>query len=259
MDYREQKRHPGSPIKSGSDMFKEFGYTDTQNPYVGFSLMNDSNYEWLRKLIEDQKVPPDEIPIGYNSNIIRLRDYRLGTMINAFREFCQSVIPMYEDAWHEYQKEYNASMPEDFYNFWYLSDKISLETIFPNYVNLIDPISMEWIDPQYAKVKCVDGVYQYQLDEPIMTSDARFLYKEITMEYEDHTPDHSPPLSIIEEVEQDMFEYIPDWMMCVDQMNHDLTYIEPNKNESREDFIKRIKFGIRAYSKNKRRYPRNGN
>ena len=70
MDYEQKIRHPGSKISCGADILKEFSYTDIRNPYVTFSLINDSRYDYLKDYIDEKKPVPEQ----FNSNIIRLRD-----------------------------------------------------------------------------------------------------------------------------------------------------------------------------------------
>ena len=241
MDYQEQIRHPGSEILSGADMLKEFGYTDTGNPYVGFDLMNDSNFKRLKACIENKSNIPDE----YNANIIRLRDYRLGSMINDFREMCNGELYRYEEAWAEYRAEYNPSMPEEFYEFWLLYDTVTIGKILPLFINLIDPISMKWIDLEYSKVKVDNkGKYHYEIEKPILTSDPTFLYPDTEMEYESHKPDYVIG-SICEELAQEVQEYFPVWLLRVEYMNNQLEHGKPKPNESDTDFLRRTKWEVR--------------
>ena len=246
MNYEELIRDPGKPISSGSDMFEIFGYTDIQNPIYSFDLMNDSKFKYLKEMIDANK---QNIPKHYNANIIRLRDYRLGSLINEFRTFCESALHCYEDAWKEYRAEYNPSMPEDFYHFWCLYDTITIDIVFPKYADLIDPISMNWIDMEYSKVTCIDGIYKYKIPKPIMTSDPRFLYPNTDVEYQDHKPDYVLG-AIANELDEELREYFPTWLIRVEALHNELTYTEPEKDESEAQFIKRTKTYIRRRIKN---------
>lgn len=243
--YKQRIRKPGDEISSGSDIFKILGYTDVCNPIYSFDLMNDSNFGRLKNCIEN-KIP---IPESYNANIIRLRDYRLGSMINDFRDLCNYCLTSYEESWQEYRAEYNTSIPEEFYSFWMLCDDILLDKVLPKFVNLIDPISMEWIDPEYPKVTKKDGAYQFQLDAPIMTSNPLFLLPETEIEYFFHKPDCHPFVILDEEISEAVGKYIPDWLMKLDSMHEELTYSEELPGETKEARVSRIKTEIRSYSK----------
>ena len=242
MDYDQLIRQPGDQISSGADMFRIFGYTDVCNPYIGFDLMNDSNFEHLKNCIEENSPIPDR----YNANIIRLRDYRLGGIMNDFRSLCESDLHQYEDAWKEYRQEYNPSMPEEFYQFWMLYDTVMLDTIFPKFVNLIDPVSMMWIDPEYPKVQLNQGVYEFQTDTPIMTSDPKFLHPETKMDYGSYKATDNPLLPIWEEIEQEVQEYYPTWLIRIEYLHNELTNTEPKENETQAEFIRRTKREVRT-------------
>ena len=249
MDYEEKIRDPGDSIASGIDMFKVFGYTDICNPYISFDLMNDSYFDRLQECIKNKT----EIPERFNANIIRLRDYRLGGIINGFREHAECELHMYEDAWEEYREEFNPSMPEEIYEFWMLYDSVLIDKIFPKFANLIDPISMQWIDPEYPKVQMTkDGTYQYRLYQPIMTSDPRFLYPETKVKYQDYSP-NDPIHDIDEHLRNELVEYLPNWLLSVENMHHDLTNIEPEKGQTEEEFIRVTKSRIRNYFKRSKR------
>lgn len=242
MDYEARIRHPGSQISSGAEMLKELGYTDICNPYISFDLINDSNFRYLKTCIENES----EIPERYNANIIRLRDYQLGGMINDFREMCNCELHRYETAWEEYRKEYNKSMPEEFYEFWVLYDTVTIGEILPKYINLIDPISMNWIDLEYPKVTVdSDGKYHYQIDEPILTSDPTFLYPDKQVEYDNYEPKYNAIANICEELVEEMNEYIPVWMLRVEHINNQLEYSEPENGETEDEYIRRIKWEAR--------------
>ena len=241
MDYDEKIRHPGEPITSGAEMFKHFGYTDVRNPIYSFDLMNDSKFEYLKDCIDNEK----EIPERYNNNIIRLRDYRLGGMINDFIAWCESELYRYEEAWTEYRKEYNPSMPDEFYEFWYLSETIILDEILPKFINLIDPVSMCWIDPEYPKVKIDKGTYNFQINKPILTADPTFLYPGTKVKYESHEPDYESIATIHEELSEEVSEYLPVWMLRVESLNNSLQYKEPKNGKTEDEMIKRIKWETR--------------
>lgn len=241
MNYDEKIQHPGEPISSGSEMLKIFGYTDIQNPIYSFDLMNDSNFNRLKECIENKK----EIPNRYNANIIRLRDYRLGGMINNFRELCESTLHYYEDAWREYREEYNQTMPEDFYSFWCLYNEITIKKILPKFIDLIDPISMKWIDPEYQKVSIENDRYKYQLNQPIMTADPRFLCPEIGVGYEEYKPEYSPITTICEELNEEVSSHLPEWLTKIETLHNELTNTKPQFNESEKDFIRRIKWEVK--------------
>ena len=250
MNYEQKIRNPGDSIASGSEMFKVFGYTDINNPIYSFDLMNDSYFQRLKECIDNNS----EIPEQFNANIIRLRDYRLGSLINDFREMCNCELHMYEDSWEEYRKEYNNSMPEDFYQFWMLYDTVLLGDIFPKFANLIDPISMKWVDPKYPKVWMTkDGTYKYRLRKSIKTSDPRFLYPKTEIIYDNYTPEYDPIANICEELTQEMIEYIPNWLMSVDHIHHELTNTEPKEGQSEADFVRATKHRIRRYFKRSKR------
>ena len=240
--YEQLIRKPGDEISSGSDIFKTFGYTDVCNPIYSFDLMNDSNFGYLKDCIENEKA----IPERYNANVIRLRDYRLGGMINDFRELCNSALTPYEESWEEYRAEYNTKMPEEFYSFWMIYDEVTIGKILPKFINLIDPISMEWIDPEYPKVTMEDGVYQYGLDAPIVTSNPLFLLPETKMEYLFYEPYCDPITAIYEEVSEEIAEHIPDWLFITDIMNNELTNAKPKTGETEIQFISRTKNEIRT-------------
>ena len=228
-------------------MFKVFGYTDIQNPIYSFDLMNDSKFGYLKDCIENKS----QIPEHYNANIIRLRDYRLGELINDFREMCNGEIVQYEDAWREYRAEYNTSMPEDFYHFWCLCDDITIYKILPRYMNLIDPVSMNWIDPEYSSVSVVNGIYQYKINKPIMTADPTFLYPETKVKYNAHTPEYRPILSICEELSEEVRPHLPKWLRMVESLHNELTHTEPEEGETETAFIKRTKKWIRNFYKDR--------
>ena len=243
MDYETRIRHPGSKIASGADMLKEFGYTDVCNPIYGFDLMNDSKFDRLKTCIENKS----EIPERYNANIIRLRDYRLGGMINDFREMCNCELHRYEDAWKEYREAYNTSMPEEFYEFWMLYDTVTIGKILPKFINLIDPISMNWIDPEYPKVTMDnEGKYHYEIGEPIVTSDSTFLYPDAKVSYFFYEPKYNPIANICEKLVQEIDEFIPVWMHRVDYLHNQLLYTKPEDGETEADFIRRSKWKTRS-------------
>ena len=245
MNYEEKIRHPGEPISSGADMLEIFGHTDVNNPIYSFDLMNDSYFGYLKELI-DKEVPPSDIPKRYNANIIRLRDYRLGSMLNDLRELCNSILTDYEDAWEEYQEQHNPEMPSDFYHFWSLDDKIFLEQILSKFINLIDPVSMEWIDPNYEKVTIKDkDIYEYKIDKPILTADPTFLYPKTKMEYYFHDPISNPIVSIYEELPELIRGLIPNSIYKVEYIIEELKYKNPKEGESQKNFINRIKSKIR--------------
>ena len=194
-----------------------------------------------------------EIPEHYNANIIRLRDYRLGTMINQFHSLCEETLHIYREAWKDYYEEYNKSIPEDFSEFWYLKESITIDTIFPKFVDLIDPISMNWIDMEYEEVSYIDGIYRYNLQKPIMTSDTKFLYPDTDVTYENHEPNYVIG-NIYEAVREELREYLPTWLIRIESLYNELTYTSPKENETEAEFIKRTKRLIREQikeSKNK--------
>ena len=86
---------------------------------------------------------------------------------------------------------------------------------------------MQWIDPEYPKVTMEDGIYQYELDDSIVTSNPLFLLPETKMEYLFYEPYCDPITAIYEEVSQEIAEYIPDWLFITDIMNNELTYAKP--------------------------------
>ena len=242
MNYDQLIKQPGDQISSGADMLRIFGYTDVQNPYIGFDLMNDSNFRYLEDCIKENRPVPDT----YNANIIRLRDYRLGGIMNDFRSLCESDLHRYEDAWKEYREEYNPSMPEEFYEFWMLRDAVMLDIIFPKFVNLIDPVSMTWIDPEYPKVQVNKDVYEFKTDTPIMTSNPKFLHPETKMDYGCYKPTDNPLMLIWDELEQEIQEYYPTWLIRLEYLHNQLSYTEPEKNETEAEFIRRTKREIRS-------------
>lgn len=253
MDYDEQIRDPGKEISSGQDLFDVFGYTDTRNPYVGFDLMNDSYFKSLEDMIKEKKVTPEDIPDRYNANIIRLRDYQLGEMLNGFRDLCNAALTRYEEEWSDYQTNYNTdNMPEDFYHFWMLYDSTIHNEILPKYINLIDPVSMTWIDPEYEKVTYEDGKYQYKLNQPIRTSDPKFLYPDTKMTYFFHEPRYNPITWLYDELAEEVPDFLPDAICKACSMGNHLIYNNPNEGETEEDFIRRTKWQIRYHY---RKYP----
>lgn len=242
MDYEETLRHPGVPITSGADMLKEFGHTDIGNPIYFFDLNNDPKFGYLEDCIKEKS----PIPERYNANIIRLRDYQLGGMINNFRELCESTLHCYENAWKEYREKFNQNMPEDFHHFWYLPDEIIINKILPKYINLIDPVSMKWIDPEYPKVSVENGIYQYKINEPILTADPTFLYPGIQVQYESYEPDYESIMLIHEYLDEDVRQHLPKWLRLIESLHDQLTYEEPDKDETLTQFIRRTKNQVRA-------------
>ena len=244
--YEKLIRDPGGEISSGTDMFRTFGYTDMRNPIYGFDLMNDSNFRYLKEMI-DNKIHPSEIPEKYNANIIRLRDYRLGDMLNAFKDWCDSTLVPYEDSWEEYRDEHNPTMPESFYDFWMLYDNVTFGKILPYFINLIDPISMQWIDPEYPKITTKDGYYQYRIDKPILTSNPSFLFPDTKMDYISHKPNDPAPY-IYEEINEMIDEYIPRSIHMLACIHNELEYGEEKPDETEKEFIARIKWQLRHHN-----------
>ena len=241
-------------LMQGSDLFRIFGYTDIRNPIFSFDIMNDSNFRVIEDCIKNHR----EIPEYCNPNVVRLRDYRLGGMINAFRELCDSALNFYEEAWEEYRNEYNPEMPETFYDFWLLYDHVIFEKILPKYINLIDPISMTWIDPEYPKATLKDDVYQYTRNEPLMTYDTTFLRPKSEMEYHGYDAHPDPLISIYDTLHEEVQELVPDSIVNVEILNNELTNTEPKNRETEAEFIRRTKFEVRAWRKKKRRFTTTG-
>ena len=248
--YEELTRNPGDPISSGSDIFQAFGYTDVNNPIYSFDLMNDSNFRYLKEMI-DNKIHPSEIPEKYNANIIRLRDYRLGSMLNEFKDWCDGALVSYEDIWEEYRDEHNPTIPESFYDFWMLYDDITFGKILPDFINLIDPVSMQWIDPEYPKITTKDGSYQYQIDKPILTSNPSFLFPNTQVNYISHKP-NSPAPYIYEEINDLIGEYIPRSIHILACMHNELEYEKEKPDETEKEFITRIKWQVRRHNQKRR-------
>ena len=242
--YEEMLRNPGVPITSGMDMFKEFGYTDIRNPIYSFDLMNSPGFETIENCLKNER----EIPERCNANVIRLRNYNLGNKINGFRELCDSALTFYEEAWEEYREEYNPSMPESFYDFWMLYDSVLFKELLPKYINLIDPVSMKWIDPDSPKITLENDVYKFKLDEPIMTSDARFLYPDVEKVSSD------PIISMYETISEEVSEFVPISIITAEILNNEFTHSKPKKGETEDEFIRRSKFEVRAWRKKKRRF-----
>jgi len=240
-DYEETLRHPGVPITSGADMFKALGYTDIGNPIYFFDLNNDPKFGYIEDCIKENKPLPER----YNANIIRLRDYQLGGMINNFREICESTLHCYEDAWKEYREEFNPEMPEDYHHFWYLPDRITLDKILPKYINLIDPVSMKWIDPEYPKVSVENGIYQYKINEPILTADPTFLYPGTKVQYESYEPDYESIMIIDDQINEDVRQHLPRWLTSIECLYNELRYTEPDKDETQEEFVRRTRWEVR--------------
>lgn len=248
MDYEQRIRHPGDNISSGAELLKSLGYTDFQNPIYSFDLMNDSNFKRLEEYIKNKT----EIPEQYNANIIRLRDYHLGEMINEFRDLCYASINDYETSWIEYREEYNPEMPSEIYMFWVFCDDLLLNSILPMYINLIDPLSMEWIDPEYPKVTIENGVYQYKLDGPIKTSDPTFLSPDSKMEYFFYQPTCDSIVAIYEELIESVRIFLPESIRQVDYLLNELQNTQPQKNETQQDFIRRTKWEVRYHFRRRR-------
>ena len=235
MDYEEILRHPGDNISSGSEMLEVLGYTDTRNPIYTFDLMNDSKFKDIENFVKKDK----EIPERYNNNVIRLRDYTLGTILNDLIDLCENALDIYKESWHYYREIYNPKMPEDISEFYYIPDSIIFEKVLPKYINLIDPLTMKWLDPEGEKISVQNGIYQYQLDTPIKTSDSRFLYPQAKL----------PPQQVEDfflsdllcEMEQETEKYIPHAITKVDYLLNSLDYDPEIPGETQENRIQRIK------------------